>query len=107
MDGTPVLDIKPYVTPYDSLPLATVPSWCGIMPSTLRVTNTPGVAKPLDNTPGVEYADGTDKLIDEAAANGKLKFYTQGVDVRQAIRELLVSDVRPDSSYRRWKPAGE
>ena len=54
------------------------------------MADTPGVPEPVDNTPGVEYADGTDKLIDEAAANGKLKFYTQGVDVRQAIRELLV-----------------
>ena len=27
IDGTPVLDIKPYLAPYDSVPEATVPDW--------------------------------------------------------------------------------
>lgn len=27
IDGTPVLDIKPYLPPYDSFPKATVPAW--------------------------------------------------------------------------------
>ena len=27
LDGTPVLDIKPYIPEYDSVPEATVPNW--------------------------------------------------------------------------------
>jgi hypothetical protein len=32
-----------------------------------------------------------------------LRFYDHGLDVRRAIAELLISDVRPAKSYRRAK----
>ena len=53
---------------------------------------TPGVSSEAASvTPGVEFAEGMASIIDKAASNGKLKFYTRGVDVRRAISELLVS----------------
>jgi tRNA-Thr(GGU) m(6)t(6)A37 methyltransferase TsaA len=31
IDGTPVLDIKPYIPHYDSVPRATIPDWAGVV----------------------------------------------------------------------------
>jgi tRNA (adenine37-N6)-methyltransferase len=94
IDGTPILDIKPYVTPYDSVPSARIPHWCGAMP--------PDVAD-LSLNDHVIFDDEASQAIDFAAKSGKLQFYDSGVDVRRAIVELLTSDVRPANSYRRSK----
>ena len=36
-----------------------------------------------------------------------MRFYNNGADVCQTIRELLASDVRPEQAYRRWKDTGK
>jgi tRNA (adenine37-N6)-methyltransferase len=94
LDGTPILDIKPYVTPYDSVKFAGIPEWCGALPP--QATDAP-----LDDR--IVFDELAVSIIDNAASNGELRFYDHGLDVRRAIAELLISDVRPAKSYRRAK----
>jgi tRNA-Thr(GGU) m(6)t(6)A37 methyltransferase TsaA len=92
-DGTPVLDVKPYVPVYDSLPDAQCPAWC-VDAATHRQQ--------------VSFTCEAIDAIDAAAEGGHLQFYTSGREVRRAIQQLLENDVRPDHSYRRFtddKPA--
>jgi tRNA (adenine37-N6)-methyltransferase len=85
VDGTPVVDIKPYVTPYDSVPVALTPRWCGI---------------DVERTPHhVTILDSQKEEIRDAAENGRLRHYTDGEKVCRALIELLSKDVRPLTSY--------
>ena len=95
LDGTPILDIKPYVTPYDSVVDAGIPHWCGSLPPQAAVDAS------LDDR--IVFDTATIHAIDDAAASGELRFYNQGIDARRAIAELLISDVRPTNAYRRAK----
>ena len=95
LDGTPILDIKPYVTPYDSVVDAGIPHWCGSLPPQAAVDAS------LDDR--IVFDTATIDAIDDAAARGELRFYNQGIDARRAIAELLISDVRPANAYRRAK----
>ena len=92
LDGTPILDIKPYVTPYDSVAHAGIPQWCGTLP--------PQAEADASMDERIHFADEATQTIDEAASQGELRFYDQGIDVRRAIAELLLSDVRPAKAYR-------
>lgn len=117
VDGTPILDIKPYVTAYDSLPTAKTPAWCGTVPESIRTaeegTGSKEVANDGNNSRGgnsggvissatVLFDPAAAAAIDSAAAGGKLRFYNGGESVRRAISELLRSDVRPAQSYRAY-----
>eukprot|EP00943_MAST-04B_sp_MAST-4B-sp1_P003811 g3811.t1 len=84
-DGTPVVDIKPYVTPYDSVPTAITPTWCGENINLQRAI--------------VTILKDQKKTIYEAAAAGKLRHYKNGEDVCKTITELLSTDIRPLTSY--------
>ena len=86
-DGTPVLDVKPYVPVYDSVPEAFCPAWCG--ERTVHRQNVSFTCEAID-------------AIDSAAERGRLRFYQRGSDVRRAIQQLLENDVRPDAAYRRY-----
>ena len=86
-DGTPVLDVKPYVPVYDALPTASCPSWC--VDAALHRQTVSFTCEAID-------------AIDIAASQGRLKFYSTGSEIRKAIQQLLENDVRPDSSYRRY-----
>ena len=112
IDGTPVLDIKPYVTPYDSVPGAGIPHWCGAMPPSgeLRDYEEEEVGEEEEEEEegkkkrgAVTFDEHVVKTMDDAASSGQLNFYDNGQDVRRAIVELLTSDVRPASSYRSSK----
>ena len=92
-DGTPVVDIKPYVTPYDSVPEALTPQWCG-----------QGVSMKRAN---VIISIQHRKTINEAAARGKLRHYNDGEEVCQALVELLSTDIRPSTSYTLTKKKGK
>ena len=94
IDGTPILDIKPYVTPYDSVPTAEIPHWCVSKPPALN---------DLSLNDRVLFDNNTIEKINHAASSNQLKFYTSGIDVRRAIVELLTSDVRPIKAYQRSK----
>jgi hypothetical protein len=84
------------VTPYDSVPSAAVPSWCGSLP--------PGaMSGARDLSSIVQFNPGLETMIHSAASERRLRFYDNGADVCQTIRELLASDVRPEQAYRRWK----
>ena len=84
-DGTPVVDIKPYVTPYDSVPSAITPSWCGEDINLQRAN--------------VKIAEEQKKIIYQAASEGKLRHYNNGDDICKTIIELLSTDIRPLTSY--------
>ena len=92
-DGTPVVDIKPYVTPYDSVPNALTPQWCGQGISMKRAT--------------VIISNEHRKTINEAAANGKLRHYSDGEVVCKALVELLSTDIRPSTSYKLTRKKGK
>ena len=92
VDGTPVLDIKPYVTPYDSLPEARCPEW---------VMHSAWQSGPSART--VSFRADVEAIIDDAARTGKLKFYSTGAQVEEVVTQLIVQDVRPVSSYRKRK----
>ena len=84
------------MTPYDSVPTASIPSWCGALP--------PGAySSACDLSTAVQFSPGIESVIEEAASQGRLRFYKNGANVCQTIRELLASDVRPEQAYRRWK----
>jgi len=90
-DGTPVLDVKPYVPVYDSLPEATCPAWCG---------------EAATHRQRVSFTSEALDAIDAAANDHRLQFYTNGSDVRRAIQQLIENDVRPDHAYRRFTAGG-
>lgn len=90
-DGTPILDIKPYVTPYDSVPTAKTPFWCG--ESVEKVRNK------------VVVPDNVRSEIEAAVAAGALRHYNRAEDVVLALTELLSTDIRPLTSYRSAGPS--
>lgn len=90
-DGTPVLDVKPYVPVYDAVPSATCPPWCG---------------EHTTHRQAVSFTCDAIDAIDAAAASGKLRFYNNGSEVRRAIQQLLENDVRPEVAYRRFVDNG-
>ena len=92
------MDIKPYVTAYDSLPSAKIPDWCGAIPEGIRV------GELAQDT--VAFDPSVVAKIDAAASAGKLRFYKVGESARRAISELLRSDVRPAQAYRRYGQDG-
>jgi len=83
IDGTPVLDIKPYVHGYDNIPHAIVPSWIETPPTIAQVNWTPESIEELES------------LVP------KLEFYNQSEDIRQAIEQVLRLDIRNDQAKRR------
>lgn len=91
--------LKIDVTPYDSIPAAQIPTWCGSLPP--GAISSKSELKDLSSI--VHFAPGVVDIISKAASNGKLRFYDSGDDVCQTIRELLASDVRPEQAYRKWK----
>lgn len=91
VDGTPILDVKPYVTRYDSLPSARTPAWCGAVTGVVADCGNP-----------VAFDAPAARAIDAAVARDGLRFYSDAADVRAAISELLATDVRPEEAYRKW-----
>ena len=47
------------------------------------------------------------KTINEAAANGKLRHYSDGEVVCKALVELLSTDIRPSTSYKLTRKKGK
>jgi tRNA-Thr(GGU) m(6)t(6)A37 methyltransferase TsaA len=78
IDGTPVLDIKPYIPSYDSLPDATAPSWTSDAP-----------VSPLQ---GVVFQPDADTEL--ARLVPALRFYNKHEDIRAAIEQVLLLDIR-------------
>ncbi|GAM28109.1 hypothetical protein SAMD00019534_112850, partial [Acytostelium subglobosum LB1] len=80
IDGTPILDVKPYIKHYDSVEEAINPAW----------TLTPTVP-PLKEVRILPEAD--EQL--QALVNKKiLKFYDNFDDIRLAIMQVLIEDIR-------------
>jgi len=104
VDGTPVLDVKPYVTRYDSVPSAITPSWCGAAVGI--VAEDASAAGGTAALPSIEFEASAAEAIETAVARGGLRFYRDAAVVRAAISELLTTDVRPDEAYRKWSSKG-
>jgi tRNA-Thr(GGU) m(6)t(6)A37 methyltransferase TsaA len=83
LDGTPVLDIKPYIPAYDAHPDATVPAWLAAAPDT----------SPHE----VLFSDAATAGL--AAAAPWLRYCLDAADARGAVEDALRSELR--SSYRR------
>ncbi|CAK4120776.1 unnamed protein product [Aphanomyces euteiches] len=78
VEGTPVLDIKPYVPKYDSLPQSAVPAW---------------IAETYGTQSSVRFAEECAAQIETCCR--KSKFYKDEPDnLRSAIEEVLAVDVR-------------
>jgi tRNA (Thr-GGU) A37 N-methylase len=83
IDGTPVLDVKPYVGIYDSIADYTVPEW---------------VSTGLELRRAVEFNDSSEIQLRAAVESGSLQFYgtseSELAAVRSVIVEVLGVDVR-------------
>ncbi|KAI3423785.1 TsaA-like domain-containing protein [Psidium guajava] len=81
VDGTPVLDIKPYLSYCDSLPGARVPSWV-MVDSSLAVAS-------------VNFSSHfSSKLADCWAVVGKSSMYASPEELQKLIKEVLSWDIR-------------
>ena len=81
VDGTPILDIKPYVPTYDSWPDAAVPSWA----ATAAVLNSASTFQ-------VKFSELAMASIESAVPH--LRFYKCAEEVRAAITQVLLTDPR-------------
>ncbi|EFA74717.1 hypothetical protein PPL_11748 [Heterostelium album PN500] len=80
IDGTPILDVKPYIKHYDSLPDAVNPAW----------TLTPTVPPLKDVIVLPEACEQLKVLVNRKV----LKFYDNFDDIHLAIKQVLVEDIR-------------
>ncbi|EGG14628.1 hypothetical protein DFA_10886 [Cavenderia fasciculata] len=78
IDGTPILDVKPYLQMYDSIPEAINPSWISDF-------------VPLED---VVISKEADQQLAELVKRKVLKFYNNFDDVRTAICQVLIEDIR-------------
>jgi len=84
IDGTPVLDIKPYIPDYDSVTDAKVPSWMtGVRPS----------------IPSVTFTEEAEKQLKDMLQH--CKFYESYEEIKGTIVDILKND--PRSTYRKKK----
>eukprot|EP01116_Phalansterium_solitarium_P013590 TRINITY_DN30986_c0_g1_i1.p1 TRINITY_DN30986_c0_g1~~TRINITY_DN30986_c0_g1_i1.p1 ORF type:complete len:477 (-),score=86.15 TRINITY_DN30986_c0_g1_i1:34-1464(-) len=81
VDGTPIVDLKPYVARYDSLPHATSPSWIHDSP-----------VPPFDDVQWEPMA-----LEALRALVPQLQFYEDLDSIRTVIDEVLVQDIRSEN----------
>jgi len=88
IDGTPVIDIKPYIPQYDAIPEATTPPWITAASSPLT---------------SVVFSEKSLQLLEEFLP--KLKHFKNLDELRKTIEDLLLSDIR--SVYRKQKCADE
>jgi tRNA-Thr(GGU) m(6)t(6)A37 methyltransferase TsaA len=77
IDGTPILDIKPYVSEYDSCPEARVPSW---------------LAEKFPTLPVIDWSEAS--LADLQACVPVLALYSTAEEVRTVVNEILSCDMR-------------
>jgi len=86
--GTPIIDVKPYIRDYDSIPEAPHPSWFE------------NIALKQKNVAQVAFTEDAQRQLEELVP--KMKFYHNDLDaVRQVIEEMILLD--PRSKYRRDK----
>ncbi|OQR85876.1 hypothetical protein ACHHYP_11240 [Achlya hypogyna] len=76
--GTPILDVKPYV-PYDKVPDLVCPDW---------VNERHDVPRPI------EFTDEALEQLEAAVAGKKLEFYQTLDELKAAIAQILVLDIR-------------
>jgi len=94
VDGTPVLDIKPYLARYDSLPHATAPDWIDVDGSTVQEIQT----GPIQH---INWSGESAEAVSRLLAEDTLQFYSSGEDdhLRHALEEVLRLD--PRSAFQR------
>ncbi|EOD26336.1 hypothetical protein EMIHUDRAFT_205328 [Emiliania huxleyi CCMP1516] len=80
IDGTPVLDVKPYLL-HDAPAGATVPSWCAARSDASRIAS-------------VHFTAAAEAQLAAAVADGSLRFYTDLETARSAISQMLQLDIR-------------
>lgn len=78
VDGTPVLDVKPY-TFADCVPSHTSPEW---------------VSDAVDLARAVKFTESAAQALDEVVRLGRSRFYDNASDLRAAITQTLVLDIR-------------
>eukprot|EP00050_Salpingoeca_kvevrii_P012883 m.25426 g.25426 ORF g.25426 m.25426 type:complete len:319 (-) comp4430_c0_seq1:2782-3738(-) len=78
VDGTPILDIKPYIEPYDSLPDARVPQW---------------IAQPSVPPKPVHFADAARATLEGLSAES-LTCFSSVEEAKQALEDALRLDIR-------------
>ncbi|PRP80634.1 wee1-like protein kinase-like [Planoprotostelium fungivorum] len=88
VDGTPVLDIKPYVPIYDSVPSAQTPEWILSPP-----------VSPLE----IEYTSEALQQLQEVCDKKVLEFYKNPEELKEAITEVLTLDPRSVEWKRKLK----
>ena len=85
VDGTPVLDIKPYIPSYDSIPNAIVPNWIN-----------DSVVRPLNKT---IWSDDALNQIETLVKNKSFEYFESIEEIKQVITDIVKLDIR--SSHQR------
>lgn len=132
LDGTPVIDVKPYVPSYDAIPHARIPDWLAHAPVTAPQTVhwSPAALAGLDAAaPNLRYCTGVDDakatLVDalrselrspyrRTSATAKLdvySFYFDCLDVRcsfdDSAQEITVMDIQFSPQHRAEKQSAD
>ncbi|QDZ22565.1 TsaA-like domain-containing protein [Chloropicon primus] len=89
LDGTPILDLKPYIPQYDSFPDAKVPDWVN-QPKSL---NRAGVAA---SSVAVDFDDDVLKDLESLSLGSTL--FRDAESMRETIRGVLAADPRSRTS---------
>ena len=96
IDGTPILDIKPYISTYDCpLPPVSQPTWIAQQPSSpLSINFTDGALEQIVN---LQYSGEAGRV--GSGTGVQLRFMRSMQELRECIEDILAAD--PRSRYRR------
>jgi hypothetical protein len=97
VDGTPVLDIKPYVAAYDSVPTAAMAPWVEH-----KAASDSALHGAIES---VQFSDQARAQLGEHL--GHMRFYSSVESAEEAVRQVLSLDIHDGSARARKQRRGE
>ena len=97
VDGTPVLDIKPYVAAYDAVPTATMAPWVE-----QKAASDSALHGAIES---VQFSDQARAQLGERL--GHMRFYSCVESAEEAVRQVLSLDIHDGSARARKQRRGE
>lgn len=88
VDGTPVLDIKPYITTYDSFENSRIPDWIKQTVNKERIVN---------------FQNDSEVKLKELVEISQLQFYNSFDEIKSAIIQILSVDIRSKEQIKKSK----
>ena len=97
VDGTPVLDIKPYVAAYDSVPTATMAPWVE-----QKAASDSALHGAIES---VQFSEQAREQLGEQL--GHMRFYSSVESAEEAVRQVLSLDIHDGGARARKQRRGE